>query len=177
MMRSLHLTQDMFKLLPMHTMYSMGMAILDDRFPHLTSSPMSLLTPILCKARHQSDCSQVPHLLVYNSPPTADVNMTKLFYLVSTYLMVREWLNYNFLSPRPQYLVYHALALHHCAWLHDPTDQFTSQTVSGNHSPATHTAEQRKIVLDLRRMLGSQDTISSMAYAGTGKTTTLVEMC
>ena len=81
------------------------------------------------------------------------------------------------LPPRPQYLVYHALALHHCAWLHDPTDQFTSQTVSGNHSPATHTAEQRKIVLDLRRMLGSQDTISSMAYAGTGKTTTLVEMC
>lgn len=32
--------------------------------------------------------------------------------------------------------------------------------------------------MDLRRMLGSQDTIGIMAYAGTGKTTTLVvEMC
>ena len=122
MMRSLHLTQDMFKLLPMHTMYSMGMAILDDRFPHLTSSPMSLLTPILCKARHQSDCSQVPHLLVYNSPPTADVNMTKLFYLVSTYLMVREWLNYTSCHPAPS------------TWCTTPSH---STTVPGSMTPQT----------------------------------------
>ena len=39
-------------------------------------------------------------------------------------------------------------------------------------------AEQRKkFYKDLRGMLGSQDTIRTMAYAGTGKTTTLVEMC
>ena len=31
--------------------------------------------------------------------------------------------------------------------------------------------------MDLRRMLGSQDNIRIMAYAGIGKTTTLVEMC
>ena len=51
--------------------------------------------------------------------------------------------------------------------------------MAGHHSPVTLTAEQRQIVhMDLRRMLGSQDTIGIMAYAGTGKTTTLVvEMC
>ena len=39
-------------------------------------------------------------------------------------------------------------------------------------------AEQRKKVYrDLRGMLSSQDTIRTMAYAGTGKTTTLVVMC
>ena len=31
--------------------------------------------------------------------------------------------------------------------------------------------------MDLRRMLGSQDNIRIMAYAGIGKTSTLVEMC
>jgi hypothetical protein len=31
--------------------------------------------------------------------------------------------------------------------------------------------------LDLRRILGSQDNIRIMAYAGMGKTTALVEMC
>ena len=60
---------------------------------------------------------------------------------------------------------------------HDPTDQFTSHCVS-QLPPATLTAEQRKIVLiDLSRMLDSQDTIRIIAYASTGKTTTLVEMC
>ena len=58
MMRSLHLTQDMFKHLPMHPRYFMCMDILEDRFPYLTSSPMLLLTLILCTARHQaSGCS------------------------------------------------------------------------------------------------------------------------
>ena len=58
MVRSLHLTLDMFKHLHMHPRHYMCMDILQDRFPHLTSSPMSLLTRILCTARRQADCSK-----------------------------------------------------------------------------------------------------------------------
>ena len=176
MMKSLHLTKDMFINLTMHHSYSMCKAILEDRYPHLTSCPMSPLILILCTARNMADCSKALKLLVHNTSPQTEVYLLELFYLISTYMLVFERL-YK-LPPRPQYLLHHALSLHHNTWLHDPTDLFTPQTVSGHHSTVTLTAEQRKIVhMDLRSMLGKQDTIRIMAYAGTGKTTTLVEMC
>eukprot|EP00092_Neocalanus_flemingeri_P016157 GFUD01017486.1.p1 GENE.GFUD01017486.1~~GFUD01017486.1.p1 ORF type:complete len:966 (+),score=316.83 GFUD01017486.1:53-2899(+) len=180
MARSLHITQDMFTSLHLHPRYSMCMAIIEDRFPHLISSSLSLLTLILCTARNMKDCFRALQLLVYNSPPTTELRIVELFYLISTYLLVCE--RVFSLPPRPQYLLYHAISLHHNTWLHDPTDQFTPQTVSGqagHHTQTvTLTAEQRKIVhMDLRNMMGTTDTIRIMAYAGTGKTTTLVELC
>ena len=68
------------------------------------------------------------------------------------------------LPPRAQYLVYHALSLHNSACPHDPTDRFTPQIEAGYHSPVTLSVVLRKIVhMDIRRMLGSQDTMKVMA--------------
>ena len=32
------------------------------------------------------------------------------------------------LPPRPHYLLFHALALYHASWTHDPSDRFTPRT-------------------------------------------------
>jgi len=176
MIKSLHLTTGMFINLPMHPRYPMCLAILEDRFPHLANSPMSILIMIICTARNIFDYTRALNLLLYKSSPFTELHIVDMFYLITTYMLVFESL-YN-LPPRNQYLLHHALSLHHNVWLHDPTDQFIPQTVAGNHRTVMLTAEQRKIVhMDLRSMMGGQDTVRIMAYAGTGKTTTLVEMC
>jgi len=176
MMKSLHLTTDMFTNLPLHPRYPMCRAILEDRFPHLANSPMSVLIMIICTARNIFDHTRALNLLLHKSSPFTELHIVDMFYLITTYMLVFESL-YN-LPPRTHYLLQHALSLHHNVWLHDPTDQFIPQTVAGNHQAVTLTAEQRKIVhMDLRSMVGGQDTVRIMAYAGTGKTTTLVEMC
>ena len=74
----------------------------------------------------------------------------------------------------------YALALHHASWNLDPTDKFQPRN-AGKRADTSKvlplTSEQRAIVnMNVRGMIGGKDTVRIMAYAGTGKTTTLVEL-
>ena len=104
------------------------------------------------------------------------VPAVELVYRLATLLLALE--RRLGLPPRHHYLLQHALALHLAAWTHDPTELFVPGVVGRAAAPTLPlTAEQRTIVnLDLRRLAGTRDTVRIMAYAGTGKTTTLVEL-
>jgi len=112
--------------------------------------------------------------------PCTSMELTEALYLLATYLRVMQTL-YN-LPPRPHYLLHYALFLTENQWTYDPSSHFTPQNVQTLDpclgKTVQLTAEQKRIVsMDLRQLLGTTNTLRIMAYAGTGKTTTLVEMC
>ena len=101
-----------------------------------------------------------------------------LFYHLATLLLALQ--QTLMLPPRHHYILQYALSLHHASWNLDPTDTFKPRTVGKKEKDAKLiplTSEQRAIVnMNVAGMVGGRDTVRIMAYAGTGKTTTLVEL-
>ena len=169
-------------LLHLHSRYSLALALLKDRLPALASlptTPLALLALILITATNVSEVSEALQLCLAPSSSRDSVLLVDLFYHLATLLLAME--TKLSLPPRPHYLLFHALALYHASWTHDPSDRFTPRIVGEAatvDSPVPLTAEQRTIVnLPLAPLIGSRDTVRIVAYAGTGKTTTLVELC
>ena len=101
-----------------------------------------------------------------------------LFYHLATLLLALQ--QTLMLPPRHHYILQYALALHHASWNLDPTDTFKPKTLGKKEKDSKLiplTSEQRSIVnMNVTGMVGGSDTVRIMAYAGTGKTTTLVEL-
>jgi len=112
-----HLTSVMLDSLHKHPRYSLCRLILQDMFPDLASSSMSLLIMILCTTTNNIDCSKAIELLVCRSSPFTKIYVEEFLYELCTYLKVFERL-YS-LPPFTQHTLYLSL----------PTHQHTSLTV------------------------------------------------
>ena len=172
--------QDLLPLLPRHARHPLALALLWERFPSLVAiptTPVVVLALIVITASTVQDVTSAIQLCLSPVSSKDSVLILDLFHHLATLLLVLETKFH--LPPRHHYLLHHALALHQAAWTHDPSHTFCPRTVGGSaEAPSVPlTSEQRTIVnLPLRTMLGSGDTVRIMAYAGTGKTTTLVEL-
>jgi len=171
----------LFPHLPRHPRHPLALAVLEERFPHLAerdTSPAALWCLIMVTASTVAEVASALELVLEGTGGEAGVAAVELVYRLATLLLALE--RRLGLPPRHHYLLQHALALHLAAWTHDPTDLFMPGVVGRSRVGAPTvplTAEQRTIVnLDLRRLVGTTDTVRIMAYAGTGKTTTLVEL-
>ena len=97
--------------------------------------------------------------MLYDAAPSTQMNIIETFYLMLTnFSLFRDEFNMPW---RVSYLLYHALTL-----------QLNTCSVKSKEM----TAEQRRIINMNLAGLTSRDTVRIMAYAGTGKTTTLVEL-
>ena len=117
-------------------------------------------------------------LCLASSSVGTSVLVVDLFYHLATLLLALQQILR--LPPRHHYILQYALALHHTSWNLDPTDTFKPRN-AGKRADTSKvlplTSEQRSIVnMNVRGMIGGKDTVRIMAYAGTGKTTTLVEL-
>ena len=117
-------------------------------------------------------------LCLSSSSAGTSLLVVDLFYHLATLLLALQQILK--LPPRFHYMLQYALSLHHASWNLDPTDTFKPKTVGKREKdlkPTPLTSEQRAIVnMNVKGMVGGRDTVRIMAYAGTGKTTTLVEL-
>jgi len=171
----------LFPLIPKHPRYKMATALLYERFPSLTSLPTTsaiALVLIVVTARDVGEVKLALDLCLAPSSVGTSVLVVDLFYHLATLLLALQQILR--LPPRHHYILQYALALHHASWNLDPTDTFKPRN-AGKRADASKvlplTSEQRAIVnMNVRGMIGGKDTVRIMAYAGTGKTTTLVEL-
>jgi len=157
-LKILNLTEESFSAVCSHPRYELCSRIMEERFPAVPRTNLGLTVLLVSTANNLGDLTNLLRLLLYNLPPTTEMKITETFYMILNDLaLFRD----EFKMPwRLGYLLYHALAL-----------QFNNCSVQSRE--LTNTAEQSRIInMDLA-CLTSRDTVRIMAYAGTGKTTTL----
>ena len=135
--------------------------IMEERFPAVTRTNLGLTALLVSTANNLGDLTNLLRLLLHSVPPTTEMKIIETFYMMLINLaLFRD----EFKMPwRLSYLLYQALAL-----------QFNNCSVQSRE--LTITAEQSRIInMDLA-CLTSRDTVRIMAYAGTGKTTTLLRL-
>ena len=136
--------------------YELCSRILEDRFPSLAMTNLGLTALLVSTANNLEDLTNLIKRLLHNVTPSTEVKIIETFFLMLTkFSLFRD----EFKMPwRASYLLYHALTL-----------QLSNFSAKSNEL----TAEQRRIInMDLSS-LTSRDAVRIMAYAGTGKTTTL----
>ena len=117
---------------------------------------LGLTALLVSTANNLEDLTNLIKRLLHNVTPSTEVKIIETFFLMLTkFSLFRD----EFKMPwRASYLLYHALAL---------------QLSNFSAKSGELTAEQRRIInMDLSS-LTSRDAVRIMAYAGTGKTTTL----
>jgi len=172
----------LFSAVERHSRYPFALALLKERFPQL-SSPVSFpaIVAVICfTARNVDDIREIFKLAVSASSPCVSAEITELVYQIGTFLLLFE--RKGWCPSRVHYLVYYALHLYLNDWCYDASTAFTPCTVSSlpqERVSVSLTAEQRRIIHhDVDSMLREPPaTVKIAAYAGTGKTTTLVELC
>ena len=107
------------------------------------------------------DSSHIIDLIMTGATTHQEINIMETIYLLLSHLVIFKT---RFMLPEKiVYILRHSIQLYY------------------NQSSVTLrelTSEQRRIVnIDMKSLLGSTDTVRINAYAGTGKTTTLVELC
>ena len=138
--------ETLFPLLSQHPRHEMAMALLNERFPSLTSLPTTpavALVLIVVTARDVAEVTiwlfvstLIPKLIqislaldlcLSSSSAGTSVLVVDLFYHLATLLLALQ--QTLMLPPRHHYILQYALALHHASWNLDPTDTFKPRTV------------------------------------------------
>ena len=91
-----------------------------------------------------------------------------LFYHLATLLLALQ--QTLMLPPRHHYILQYALSRHITSWNLNPTDTFMPMTAEKKEK------DTPEAILNVAGIFKSRDTVRNMAYAGNGKTTTLVEL-
>jgi len=161
-----------------HTLYSLATNIIKERFTEMCSSMTAHLTLVALIARDVYHVREIIKVLLSNQSPATSIEATEILYHIASLLLPTIKL---FQVPeRSHYLIMYALYLHENSINLDPA-YFQPQDVSiipEHRNRVSLTGEQRKIVnFDLASLVNTEGILRIMAYAGTGKTTTLVELC
>ena len=138
--------------------------IIEEKFPKFSDDPLAAVILVILTSPDVHDCvSILSCVLAAAASPHTEINILETLYLLLG-LLVSLRTRYS-LPARPVYILQHALQLHH-----NPRAAVTAS--------CRLTSEQRRIVnMDLASLLGTSHTVRINAYAGTGKTTTLLELC
>ena len=135
--------------------------ILGEKFPDLADNPLVLVILMLVTSPSVKDCIHIIDLVMARATAHQEIKiMEAIFFLLSHLVVFKE----RFMLPEKiVYILRHSIHLYY------------NQTSLGSREL---TSEQRRIVnMDMKSLLGTTDTVRINAYAGTGKTTTLVELC
>ena len=139
--------------------YELCCRVLEDRFPSLPRTNLGLTALLVSTANNLGDLTSLLRRLLHDAAPSTQTKIIETFYMMLTnFSLFRDEFNMPW---RVSYLLYHALTL---------------QLNNSSAKSKEMTAEQRRIINMNLGCLTSRDTVSIMAYAGTGKTTTLIEL-
>jgi len=178
----------MFTTISRHPRYSEAMNSLSLVWPDLTSSFPSVTTWLLLTSPTVWSVRRVARELVSSSSKATTGEITEYLYMVSTFLLLFQ--RSTSLPTRPHYLVFHALYYLENDWAVTPVTnnnttaqpkksqgQQSLMSLGFTKSVPTKvpTAEQLRIIQHPLTK-DKQDLIKIVAFAGTGKTTTLVRL-
>ena len=141
--------------------------IMEERFARIPKSHLAVAVLLVSTAPSVEDIASLIKRLLYRVEPYTEMKIMESFYFLLTHLQLfRDEFG---LPWRPGYLLLHGLSLQQRSW----TAQVIGPTGDTKRSL---TAEQSRIInMDLES-LNYKDIVRIMAYAGTGKTTTLIEL-
>ena len=135
--------------------------ILGERFPDLADNPLVLVILMLVTSPDVQDCSHIIDLVMARATAHQEINIMETIYFLLSHLVIFK--DRFMLPEKIVYILRHSIQL------------FYNKSSLGTREL---TSEQRRIVnMDMKSLLGTTDTVRINAYAGTGKTTTLVELC
>ena len=135
--------------------------ILGEKFPELVDNPLVLVILMLVTSPDVHDCSHIIDLIMARATAHQKINILETIYFLLSHLVIFK--NRFMLPEKIVHTLRHSIQLYY------------NQSSVGQKEL---TSEQRRIVnMDLKSLLRTTDTVRINAYAGTGKTTTLVELC
>ena len=142
--------------------FEMCQGMLRDKFSSVEDNSLVLAVMMMMTSHDVHDCLSVMNLVLHDVDPNTKINFTEIVYLLLSNLTIFRT-QYHF-PYKILYNILHALNF---------SDQGPVSSKVRELTP-----EQCRIVnMNMRSLIGTSDTVKINAYAGTGKTTTLVELC
>jgi len=167
-----------------HSKYSSFHPLMSSRWPHLGNAAMAVLLAV--SGEHVWDVRELIKVLLSPRSLATGREVTELLYLTATFLLMFQ--RKEMAPGRLHYQVFHALYYYENDWAFKPTSASSAPkpVKSGQRSLLSLgftkvvpkmplTAEQQRIVCHPVQK-NSQDIVKIVAFAGTGKTTTLVHL-
>ena len=180
--------QHLFSCLPLHPSYVEAKIFLERSLPSLALGPAGLTAWLCLTAASVWDVRQVIRILLLPHSQAMGQDVTEFLYLLSTLTLLLQ--RQGVMPDRVHYLLYHALYFYEYDWAFKPATPAAPQVLKrgGQQSLTalgfTHTvpskiptAEQLRIIQHPLPVPPEQPhLIKVVAYAGTGKTSTLVKL-
>nr|XP_006820807.1 PREDICTED: F-box only protein 18-like [Saccoglossus kowalevskii] len=169
-----------------HPQFDFAMEVLHEKLPdtitHGYPSPWSLIGMLVILSEKVKDIQQILHGLLHNTTTTLAMDLIECLYCIATFLFALHGIHN--INRGIHYRVFYALYLHENAKISTPSDwnesvgmgtngqQSLLRYGTGFHGKVRLTHEQTRIV---KYDCIKNDIVKIMAFAGTGKTTTLIE--